>query len=125
MEMAFRDIFLFISRLLEFFSALIILLGGCETARATIWPFVTGRATPLAGLSGHPPEFRQQALRDLRGARQAGLLSASISAMQGVLAALRPGASAPLPPSISFSDLQKVVGFPDYWARETQYQVAE
>jgi len=53
------------------------------------------------------------------------LLSASIAAMQGVLAALRPGASAPLPPSVSFSDLQKVVGFPDYWARETQYQAAE
>src|SRR6516225_10526741 len=52
------------------------------------------------------------------------LLSASIAAMQGVLAALRPGASAPLPPSVSFSDLQKVVGFPDYWARETQYQAA-
>jgi 2-methylisocitrate lyase-like PEP mutase family enzyme len=50
------------------------------------------------------------------------LLSASISAMQAALAALRPGASAPLPPSISFSDLQKVVGFPEYWARETRYQ---
>jgi 2-methylisocitrate lyase-like PEP mutase family enzyme len=53
------------------------------------------------------------------------LLSASITAMQGVLAALRPGASTPLPSSISFSDLQAVVGFPDYWARETQYQAAE
>ena len=55
------------------------------------------------------------------------LLSASITAMQGVLAALRPGASTPLPPSISFRDLQAVVGFPDYWvrARETQYQAAE
>jgi 2-methylisocitrate lyase-like PEP mutase family enzyme len=53
------------------------------------------------------------------------LLSASIAAMQGVLAALRPGAGTPLPPSISFSDLQAVVGFPDYWARETQYQAAE
>jgi 2-methylisocitrate lyase-like PEP mutase family enzyme len=53
------------------------------------------------------------------------LLSASITAMQGVLAALRPGASTPLPPSISFSELQKVVGFPDYWARETQYQAAD
>jgi hypothetical protein len=42
-----------------------------------------------------------------------------------VLAALRPGASTPLPSRISFSDLQAVVGFPDYWARETQYQAAE
>src|SRR5690242_8746057 len=53
------------------------------------------------------------------------LLSASIAAMQGVLAALQPGARAPLPPIISFTDLQKVVGFPDYWARETQYQAVE
>jgi len=53
------------------------------------------------------------------------LLSASIAAMQGVLAALRPGSAASLPPSISFGDLQKVVGFPDYWAAETQYQAAE
>jgi 2-methylisocitrate lyase-like PEP mutase family enzyme len=53
------------------------------------------------------------------------LLSASITAMQGVLAALRSGSDASLPPSISFSDLQKVVGFPDYWARETQYHAAE
>ena len=33
------------------------------------------RATPLAGLPAHPPEFRVQALRDLRAATQAGLLS--------------------------------------------------
>jgi hypothetical protein len=33
-------------------------------------------ATPLGGLPGCPPEYRQQALRDLRAARQAGLLSA-------------------------------------------------
>ncbi len=33
-------------------------------------------ATPLAGLPAHPPEFRVQALRDLRAATQAGLLSA-------------------------------------------------
>src|SRR3954469_15452000 len=33
------------------------------------------RATPLAGLSSHPPEFRQQALRDLRSAQKAGLLA--------------------------------------------------
>src|SRR6478736_814637 len=49
------------------------------------------------------------------------LLSTSIAAMQTTLAALRPGASAPLPSGISFSDLQKIVGFPDYWAAETRY----
>jgi 2-methylisocitrate lyase-like PEP mutase family enzyme len=50
------------------------------------------------------------------------LLSASIAAMQNTLAALRPGAGVPLPSGVSFSDLQKIVGFPDYWARETRYQ---
>ena len=34
------------------------------------------RITPLAGLPSHPPEFRQQALRDLRAAQKAGLLAA-------------------------------------------------
>src|SRR5262245_60805690 len=34
------------------------------------------RATPLAGLPEHGPEFRQQALRDLRAAARAGALSA-------------------------------------------------
>jgi 2-methylisocitrate lyase-like PEP mutase family enzyme len=50
------------------------------------------------------------------------LLSASIAAMQTTLAALRPSAGAPLPSSVSFSELQKIVGFPDYWAAETRYQ---
>jgi 2-methylisocitrate lyase-like PEP mutase family enzyme len=53
------------------------------------------------------------------------LLSSSIAAMQGTLAALRPGAPASQPPAISFTDLQKVVGFPDYWDRETRYQAKE
>ncbi|MBY0523464.1 MAG: protein kinase [Gemmataceae bacterium] len=33
-------------------------------------------ATPLAGLPSHGPEFRQQCLRELRGARKAGVLTA-------------------------------------------------
>ena len=53
------------------------------------------------------------------------LLSSSIAAMQGTLAALRPGAAATPPPAVSFTDLQKVVGFPDYWDRETRYQARE
>jgi 2-methylisocitrate lyase-like PEP mutase family enzyme len=53
------------------------------------------------------------------------LLSSAIAAMQGTLAALRPGAAATPPPAISFTDLQKVVGFPDYWARETRYLASE
>ena len=53
------------------------------------------------------------------------LLSSAISAMQATLAALRPGSSAAQPPAISFTDLQGVVGFPDYWSRETKYQAKE
>src|SRR5207248_2057084 len=33
------------------------------------------RMTPLAGLPSHPPEFRQQALRELRAAQKAGVLA--------------------------------------------------
>jgi 2-methylisocitrate lyase-like PEP mutase family enzyme len=53
------------------------------------------------------------------------LLSSAIAAMQSTLAALQPGATAPPPPAISFTDLQGVVGFPDYWSRETKYQAKE
>jgi 2-methylisocitrate lyase-like PEP mutase family enzyme len=53
------------------------------------------------------------------------LMSAAIAAMQATLTALRPGAGAPLPPSISFNELQALVGFPDYWERETRYQVKD
>ena len=51
------------------------------------------------------------------------LMTSAIAAMQSTLAALRqPDASKNLPPSISFLELQKVVGFPDYWERETRYK---
>jgi 2-methylisocitrate lyase-like PEP mutase family enzyme len=53
------------------------------------------------------------------------LLSSAISAMQATLAALQPGSKAAQPPAISFTDLQGVVGFPDYWSRETKYQAKE
>jgi 2-methylisocitrate lyase-like PEP mutase family enzyme len=52
------------------------------------------------------------------------LLSAAVSAMQTTLSALRPGSSLAPPPTISFADLQGVVGFPDYWKRETKYRVS-
>jgi hypothetical protein len=29
------------------------------------------------------------------------------------------------PPSISFVELQEIVGFPDYWERETRYQAKD
>jgi 2-methylisocitrate lyase-like PEP mutase family enzyme len=53
------------------------------------------------------------------------LLSSAVAAMQATLAALRPGATTPQPPSVSFTDLQRVVGFPEYWSRETLYQAKE
>ena len=53
------------------------------------------------------------------------LLSSAVAAMQATLAALRPESNLPQPPAISFTDLQSVVGFPDYWSRETKYQANE
>jgi 2-methylisocitrate lyase-like PEP mutase family enzyme len=53
------------------------------------------------------------------------LLSPAVAAMQATLAALHPGATTPQPPSVSFADLQRVVGFPEYWSRETLYQAKE
>ena len=49
------------------------------------------------------------------------LMTAAIAAMQTTLAALRSGSPAELPPSITFSELQQIVGFPEYWERETRY----
>ena len=53
------------------------------------------------------------------------LLSSSIAAMQATLKGLWPGSKTPQPPAIPFADLQGVVGFPDYWSRETRYQTKE
>ena len=53
------------------------------------------------------------------------LLSSSIAAMQATLEGLWPRSKTPQPPTISFTDLQSVVGFPDYWSRETRYQAKE
>ena len=50
------------------------------------------------------------------------LLSSSITAMQATLDALKPGSKSAPPPAISFTDLQSVVGFPEYWSGETKYQ---
>jgi 2-methylisocitrate lyase-like PEP mutase family enzyme len=53
------------------------------------------------------------------------LLSSAIAAMQATLAALRPGSGTQHPSGISFAELQELVGFPDYWDRETRYQAKE
>jgi hypothetical protein len=31
----------------------------------------------------------------------------------------------PVPPSVSFAELQHIVGFPEYWDRETRFRAAE
>ena len=53
------------------------------------------------------------------------LLSSAIAAMQATLTALQPGSKAPPPPSVSFVDLQGIVGFPAYWDQETRYQAKD
>jgi 2-methylisocitrate lyase-like PEP mutase family enzyme len=53
------------------------------------------------------------------------LLSASIAAMQQALAALKSGTNANAPAQVNFEELKSIVGFPDYYARETRYQAAE
>jgi 2-methylisocitrate lyase-like PEP mutase family enzyme len=52
------------------------------------------------------------------------LMSSAVAAMQAALAALRPETNAELPPGISFAELQRVVGFPDYWEREGRYKTS-
>jgi len=51
------------------------------------------------------------------------LLSAAIAAMRSTLDTLRPGSTEPACPSVSFTDLQGIVGFPQYWEGETKYKV--
>ena len=53
------------------------------------------------------------------------LLSSAIVAMQATLTALRPESNVPQPAAVSFSELQAVVGFPDYWRSETKYQIKD
>ncbi len=50
------------------------------------------------------------------------LLSSAVSAIQMTLEALKPDSKAAQPPAVSFTDLQGIVGFPDYWSSETKYQ---
>jgi 2-methylisocitrate lyase-like PEP mutase family enzyme len=50
------------------------------------------------------------------------LLSSAVAAMQATLAALRADSNAEAPPGVAFAELQRVVGFPDYWEREARYR---
>ncbi len=80
---------------------------------------VPGGKTPVL-----PPE-QLQAIGYKLALYPVMLLSSAIAAMQATLATLKPGSRAAPPPAISFTDLQGVVGFPDYWQRETRYRAKE
>ena len=80
---------------------------------------VPGGKTPIL-----PPD-RLQAVGYKLALYPVMLMSSAIAAMQATLAALRPGAATPQPPSISFAELQRLVGFPDYWDREVRYKASE
>jgi 2-methylisocitrate lyase-like PEP mutase family enzyme len=81
---------------------------------------VPGGKTPIL-----PPKGLQDVGYKL-GLYPVALMTSAIAAMQSTLAALRkPDAGTNLPPSISFFELQRVVGFPDYWERETRYKTNE
>jgi len=80
---------------------------------------VPGGKTPVL-----PPNELQQIGYKL-AVYPVALLTSAVAAMQTALAALRPEGGKSLLPSISFAELQKVVGFPEYWTQETKYQVRE
>jgi 2-methylisocitrate lyase-like PEP mutase family enzyme len=80
---------------------------------------VPGGKTPIL------PPARLQEIGYKLGLYPVMLLSSAVAAMQAALAALRPGSTTPHPPSISFTELQGVVGFPDYWDREIRYQAKD
>lgn len=75
---------------------------------------------------GKTPILPPKALQDVGyklGLYPVALMTSAIAAMQATLAALRqPNAGNNLPPSIPFLELQKIVGFPDYWDREARYK---
>jgi 2-methylisocitrate lyase-like PEP mutase family enzyme len=53
------------------------------------------------------------------------LLSTAIAAMQQTLEALKPDSKVAMPAAVGFDDLQKIVGFPEYWDREAAYKASE
>ena len=52
------------------------------------------------------------------------LLSAAIAAMRQALASLGPNATVAPPPQVSFEVLKEIVGFPEYYRRESRYATA-
>ena len=73
---------------------------------------------------GLTPELPPEALERIGyslAAYPLTLLNASISGMRAALGALARGEADPLP--LPFEEVQRVVGFPEYYAEEARYRV--
>lgn len=77
---------------------------------------VSGGKTPML------PPSQLQAIGYKLALYPVMLVSSAIAAMQATLSALRPGSAAELPAAVSFPELQRIVGFPDYWEIEERYK---
>jgi 2-methylisocitrate lyase-like PEP mutase family enzyme len=92
----------------------------CETMRKPCMAnMVPGGKTPIL------PPLELQNIGYKLALYPVALMSAAIAAMQAALAALRPESKKAFPPSILFAEMQQVVGFPDYWERETRYKASD
>lgn len=80
---------------------------------------VIGGKTPIL------PPAQLEAIGFKLAAYPVVLLSAAVTAMQQAIAALQPNSNTPQPPQVTFEELKKVVGFPDYYEKEERYLVAE
>ena len=76
----------------------------------------------IGGKTPELPPAQLQALGYKIAAYPLVLVSAAIAAMQQALKALAPNSNTPQPPTITFPELQRVVGFPEYWAAEEKYK---
>jgi 2-methylisocitrate lyase-like PEP mutase family enzyme len=92
----------------------------CRTMRKPCMAnMVPGGKTPIL------PPTQLQAIGYKLALYPVMLMTSAIAAMQATLAALRPEAATEHPPSITFAELQRIVGFPDYWDREIRYKAGE
>ena len=80
---------------------------------------VFGGKTPIL------PPAELQAIGFKLAAYPVVLLSAAVTAMQQAIAALQPNSNTAQPPQVTFEELKKVVGFPEYYENETRYLAAE
>ena len=91
-------------------------------------PLLRGDEEALHGQHGAGRQDADPAARETAGGRlQARALSGDAAVVRhrgdaGDACGAPPGGQLPQPAAISFTDLQGVVGFPDYWSRETKYQ---